>query len=228
MAEPLSIVVLLSGRGSNLAALLQDSADPAANYRIVAAIADRPAAGLEHARQNGIPALEVRRSEFADRSAFELELAAAIEQFGATLIVLAGFMRVLSAEFVQRFDHRMLNIHPSLLPRYPGLHTHQRAIEAGDAEHGASVHLVIPALDAGPVLAQVRIPITRHDTPEALAQRLLPREHALLCACLRLFAGGWVAVQSGAFRIRGNLLDEALQLDDDNLTLVPALGRTLA
>lgn len=220
------LVVLLSGRGSNLGALLKDSTRPGAGYQVVAAIADRPAAGLELARGQGVPALLLDRSGFADRAGFESALATQIEAQAPDWIVLAGFMRVLSTEFVRRFADRLLNIHPSLLPAYPGLHTHARALADGISVHGASVHLVIPQLDAGPVLAQVRLLIQSGDTADSLAARLLPREHALLCACLRVLSAGWVKVQSGAFSIGTQPLDQVLVLDEDN-QLVDAAGRIL-
>lgn len=222
------VVVLLSGRGSNLDALLADCAQAGAGYQIVAAIADRAAPGLALAAAAGVPADIVARSEFADRAAFESALSARIARYAPTLIVLAGFMRVLSATFVEAHADRMINIHPSLLPKYPGLDTHRRALEAGEVEHGASVHLVIPALDAGPVLAQARIALpARNEAPEAVAARLLPREHRLLCACVRALASGWVAVQSGAFSIDGVPLNAALALDEHDELVEGGTGRRL-
>lgn len=223
------VVVLLSGRGSNLGALLADSREADAGYRIVAAIADRAAPGLALAQAAGVPGETVARTEYADRAAFESALAARIAQYAPALIVLAGFMRVLSAAFVEAHADRMLNIHPSLLPKYPGLDTHRRALEAGEVEHGASVHLVIPALDAGPVLAQARIALpARDEGPEAVAARLLPREHRLLCACVRALARGWVGVQSGAFSIDGVPLKAVLALDEHDELVESGTGRRLS
>lgn len=222
----LRVVVLISGRGSNLAALLEAARGADAGFEVLAAIADREAAGLSLARERGVPALLVERGAFVDRSSFEAALAEQLESLEPDLIVLAGFMRVLSAEFVTRHAGRLLNIHPSLLPRYPGLHTHQRVLDAGDPEHGASVHLVIPQLDAGPVLAQAHIPVTPGDRAEDLALRLLPREHALLVACVGAIARGWVQVQSGGFSIAGHELNQALRLDASG-QLVAADGRPL-
>lgn len=224
----LDVAVLLSGRGSNLGALLADSAQPGAGYRIVAAIADRDAAGLVLARAAGVPTAIVARAGFADRAAFEAELTTRIAAFAPALIVLAGFMRVLSADFVAAHAGRMINVHPSLLPKYPGLDTHRRALAAGDTEHGASVHLVIPALDAGPVLAQARILLPDPaEAPEAVAARLLVREHRLLPACVRALATGRVTVQSGRFSIGHVPLVEPLELDETDELVEVGTGRRL-
>jgi phosphoribosylglycinamide formyltransferase-1 len=223
----LRVVVLISGRGSNLAALLAASVAPDAGFRVLAAIADREAAGLQLAREHKAAALRVDRTAYADREAFEAALSTQLAELAPDLIVLAGFMRVLSAQFVHQHAGRMLNIHPSLLPRYPGLHTHQRVLDAGDSEHGASVHLVIPQLDAGPVLAQAHIDVQPGDRAEDLAHRLLPREHALLVACVRAIAHGWVQVQSDRFSIGGHELTQALRLDASG-QLVAAAAHPLA
>lgn len=225
----LRVVVLISGRGSNLGALLSAAAEPDAGFCVLGAIADRPAAGLDLVRERGLRAVLVARSDFVDRHSFEAELGRQTAALAPDLIVLAGFMRVLSTEFVQQHAGRVLNIHPSLLPLYPGLHTHQRVLDAGDAEHGASVHLVTPQLDAGPVLAQVRIAVLNGDTAEDLAARLLPREHQLLVACVKAIAHGWVEVQSGGFRIRRHehALTTPLRLDASG-QLLDAGGQPLA
>lgn len=224
----MKVVVLLSGRGSNLGALLADCGLPEAGYRIVAVIADREAPGLALAQAAGVTTEVVVRAAFADRAAFEAALQDRIAAHAPDLIVLAGFMRVLSAAFVEAHADRMINIHPSLLPKYPGLDTHRRALEAGDADHGASVHLVIPALDAGPVLAQVRIGLPdAAESPDSIAARLLPREHRLLARCVRALASGWVKVQSGAFSIDGVPLTLSLQLDEDDEWVEGGVGRRL-
>lgn len=220
------VLVLISGRGSNLGALLQAATRPDSAFSVIGAIADRPAIGLEQVRQLGLAAVQVDRAAYADRASFEDALQLQIAALAPDLIVLAGFMRVLSTAFVQRHAGRMLNIHPSLLPLYPGLHTHQRALEDGCAEHGASVHLVTPQLDAGPVLAQARIAVLPGDDPAALAARLLPREHALLGACVNALARGWVQVQSAGFSIAGHELESPLQLDASG-QLVGAAGRSV-
>lgn len=195
MAEA-RVVVLISGRGSNLKALIDDSRSADAGYRVVGVVTDRnDAVGIAVAEAAGVPVTVVPRQMFPSRAAFEAVLNDAVDGFGPDWIVLAGFMRVLSPEAVHRFEMRAFNIHPSLLPKYPGLDTHARALAAGDRVHGASVHLVIPALDQGPVLAQVEIPVCEGDSAGALAERLLSREHELLCACVRLLASGRVEIQ---------------------------------
>ena len=153
-------------------------------------------------------------------AAYEAALSDAVAAVHPDWVVCAGYMRILGDAFIARFRGRLLNIHPSLLPRYRGLHTHARAIEAGDAEHGASVHFVIPELDAGAVVAQVRVPVLPDDTPEALAARLLPREHALLVAVLRLASEGQLAEQGDITRCHGQPLLNPLSLDSaDRLAL---------
>lgn len=152
---------------------------------------DPGAGGLARAQAMGVATDAVDHRPFGkDRAAFEAELTARLEAAGADLICLAGFMRVLTEGFVRHWEGRMLNIHPSLLPKYRGLHTHARALDAGDAEAGCTVHEVTPALDDGPILGQARVPILSGDTPESLAARVLVREHELYPACLRRFAAG--------------------------------------
>lgn len=185
------VVVLASGRGSNLEALIRARDEGHLPIDLVAVFSDKAKAGaLEIARAAGIAAQFVNPREFVSREAFDEALFAAVDEHAPDLIVLAGFMRILSPGVVAPRAHRMINIHPSLLPKYPGLHTHQRALDAGDQEHGASVHYVIPDLDAGPILAQTRIPILPGDTAETLAARLLPNEHALLVSVVSALAAG--------------------------------------
>lgn len=183
--------ILISGGGSNMVALAQSmTGDHPA--RPVLVLANRPGAGgLDKAAGMGIDTALVDHTRFGkDRAAFEAELQVALEQAGVELVCLAGFMRVLTAGFVRQWQGRMLNIHPSLLPKYRGLHTHARAIEAGDTEHGCTVHEVTPELDDGPILGQARLPIESDDTPDSLAARLLPLEHQLYPAVLRRYAAG--------------------------------------
>ncbi len=151
---------------------------------------DPGAGGLARARALGVPTFAVDHRAAADRPAFEAGLLRALGPARPDILCLAGFMRILTPAFVTRWQGRMLNIHPSLLPKYPGLHTHARALAAGDTEHGATVHLVTPDLDAGPILGQTRLTLAPDDTPEGMAARLLPLEHALYAAVLRRFAGG--------------------------------------
>jgi phosphoribosylglycinamide formyltransferase-1/phosphoribosylamine--glycine ligase/phosphoribosylglycinamide formyltransferase/phosphoribosylformylglycinamidine cyclo-ligase len=178
--------VLISGSGSNMMALVE--AAKAADYpaEIVLVLSNTPdAAGLDKARAAGVAALAIDHRSFGkDRERHEFALQAALERAGAELVVLAGYMRILTPFLVRAWSGRMLNIHPSLLPLYPGLHTHRRAIEAGDAEAGATVHLVTAELDAGPPLGQARVPILPGDTEETLAARVLTEEHRLYPACL--------------------------------------------
>ncbi|HRP10151.1 MAG TPA: phosphoribosylglycinamide formyltransferase [Terricaulis sp.] len=181
------VAVLISGRGSNLKALLDAEQDA---YEIVLVIANVPdAGGLAYARAAGVEALTIDHKPFGkDREAFEREVDAALRARGVELIALAGFMRVLTPFFVRAWAGRLVNIHPSLLPKYPGTRTHERALEAGDGEHGCTVHLVVEEVDSGAILGQARMPILPGDTPETLAERLLALEHALYPAELAAYA----------------------------------------
>lgn len=180
------LVVLISGRGSNALAIIDACERGIVPVPVNAVVADRPAEGLRRAAARGIDTALLPRQAHPDRESFERALAETIDGYRPRLVALAGFMRVLSADFVQRFTGRMVNIHPSLLPKYRGLDTHRRALDAGDAEHGASVHWVTPELDAGPVVAQVRVPVHADDTPDLLAARVLEQEHRLYPAALAL------------------------------------------
>jgi phosphoribosylglycinamide formyltransferase-1 len=169
----------------------------------------------------------VDHRQHGSRESFDAAMREAIDGFAPDLLVLAGFMRILDAGVLEAWPWPVINIHPSLLPRHPGLHTHARALAAGEREHGASVHRVIPALDAGPVLAQVRIALHPDDTPATIAQRLLPREHALLCACVGLFAQRRVAFDPAGIQIDGGTLAHPLQLDADDALQFSAHDRHL-
>lgn len=188
MAKKLPIVVLISGSGSNLQAII-DAADDDLPVEICAVISNKADAyGLTRARQVGIETVVVDHTRFKSRQAFDTELSRIIDRFEPGLVVLAGFMRILSDDFVHHYEGRMLNIHPSLLPKYKGTNTHARAIEAGDSEAGCSVHLVTAELDAGPVLLQAKVPILKGDTPETLAARVLEQEHRIYPEAIRQFA----------------------------------------
>ena len=177
--------MLLSGAGSTLRAIVNAQL----NIEIVAVLSDRAdAAGLAFAQESGLSALCIQRRNYASKQAFEAAMIEALLAVKPDLIVLAGFMRVLSATVVARFAGQMINLHPSLLPKYPGLDTHARALATGDNEHGASVHWVTAELDGGPVIAQVRTPILPGDTAEVLAARMKPLEHALVVSVLAQFA----------------------------------------
>jgi phosphoribosylglycinamide formyltransferase-1 len=198
--RPLSLAVLISGRGSNMLAIARavQSGRIAARVRVV--ISDQEmAAGIGRARELGIavnvvPARAYRRDGKLDRAAFEAALAECIDRHEADLIVLAGFMRVLSAQFVARYPGRILNIHPSLLPRHKGLHTHRRVLEAREAEHGASVHFVTADLDGGPVILQARVPVLAGDTEEDLSARVQAREHKIYTQVIDWIAQGRVSM----------------------------------
>ncbi len=209
------LVVLLSGRGSNFLALDRACRDWLA-ADVVAVLSDRPTAeGLGLARARGTDTVCVDRARHAARPDFEASLDAAVTGFEPDLIVLAGFMRVLGADFVQRHHGRMINIHPSLLPRHRGLDTHRRALAAGDHEHGASVHFVTSELDGGPVISQVRMPIGDTDSPEQLAARLLPEEHRLLPATVALIHQLGVEVQHEQILVNHRPLERPWRLDHD-------------
>ncbi len=189
MSTPCNVVVLISGSGSNLQALIDSLAGADTPAVIRAVISNRADAyGLERARKAHIETRFLDHKAYADRESFDAALIQAIDGFDADLVLLAGFMRILSADFVRHYQGRLLNIHPSLLPKYKGLHTHQRALEAGDAEHGCSVHFVTEELDGGPLVVQAAIPVESDDTPETLAQRVHVQEHVIYPLAMRWFA----------------------------------------
>jgi len=218
----LPIAVLVSGRGSNLGALMDARAAGKlpVEFRLVASDkADAPA--LRNAEAHGIPTLALDPKSYPSRHDFDEALFARVAQSGAELVVLAGFMRVIDGAVVDAWQGRMINIHPSLLPKYRGLHTHRRAIAARDAEHGTSVHFVTAELDGGPVIAQARIPIHAGDDEEALAARLLGQEHRLIVACVDAIARGQVVLRDGAVHWDNMRIAEPLRLATDG-SLRPA------
>lgn len=196
MSAPLlAVVVLISGRGSNLQTLIDAATGGRLQADLRAAISNEAnAAGLARAAAAGIDTRVVDHRAFHGRDAFDAALARCIDTFAPDLVVLAGFMRVLTPGFVQRYRGRLINIHPSLLPDFPGLDTHRRALQAGVAEHGASVHFVTAQLDGGPVIARARVPVRREDDPDALAARVLAQEHRLLPEVVQWFARRRVAL----------------------------------
>ena len=206
------IAVLASGRGSNLQAVLDAIASGTLDAEVVGVFSDKPAAP---ALQRVAEPLRWSRDARAcsSREAFDAELADAVDASLPDWVLCAGYMRILGDAFVQRFRGRLLNIHPSLLPKHRGLHTHARALEAGDHEHGASVHFVIPELDAGAVIAQAPIPVLAGDTPESLASRVLRVEHPLLAAVLQMAALGRIAEQAGQAVMDGQPLFTPLRLE---------------
>ncbi|MBD9630685.1 MULTISPECIES: phosphoribosylglycinamide formyltransferase [Pseudomonas] len=207
MSTPCNVVVLISGSGSNLQALIDSLAGADTPAVIRAVISNRADAyGLERARQANIETRFLDHKSYADRESFDAALIQAIDGFDADLVLLAGFMRILSADFVRHYQGRLLNIHPSLLPKYKGLHTHQRALEAGDAEHGCSVHFVTEELDGGPLVVQAAIPVESDDTPETLAQRVHVQEHVIYPLAMRWFAEGRVRLGEHGATLDGELL----------------------
>lgn len=187
MMQKMPIAVLISGRGSNMRALIEACERPDFPARIVLVLSNKPdAAGLEVARAAGLQTAAIDHKAFGkDREAHERKVDAAIRASGAQLVCLAGYMRVLTPYLVNAWDGRMLNIHPSLLPAFPGLHTHEAALAAGATEHGCTVHLVTAGVDEGPILGQARVPVLESDTPDALAARVLEQEHTLYPSVLQ-------------------------------------------
>jgi phosphoribosylglycinamide formyltransferase-1 len=189
MTEPCRLVILISGSGSNLQAFIDNIASGELNARIECVISNRPAAGgLQRAQAAGIATDAIDHTGFASREAFDEELRRRVESHQPDLVILAGFMRILTPVFLRPFIGRLLNIHPSLLPKYPGLHTHQRAIEAGDLEAGATVHFVTEELDGGPPIVRASVPIQPGDTPQILATRVLEVEHRIYPLAAQWFA----------------------------------------
>jgi phosphoribosylglycinamide formyltransferase-1 len=196
-----NIVILISGRGSNMEAIVGRCADERWPARVAAVISNRAgAAGLAFAREQGIATAVVDHHAFASREAFDDALARAIEAFAPDVVALAGFMRILGPAFVQRFDGRLVNIHPSLLPAFPGLRTHRRAIEAGCKVAGASVHFVTADLDHGPILGQAIVPVLADDTEQTLAARVLQQEHLLYPRAIRWLVEDLLQVRGGVVR----------------------------
>ncbi|MEI7164520.1 phosphoribosylglycinamide formyltransferase [Pectobacterium parmentieri] len=186
-----NIVVLISGHGSNLQALIDACKNGRLKGKITAVFSNNAEAyGLERAQNAEIPTCVLNPEDFADRAAFDAALANEIEQYQPALVILAGYMRILSPEFVATFAGKMLNIHPSLLPKYPGLHTHRKALENGDNEHGTSVHFVTDELDGGPLILQAKVPVFTDDTEESLSERVKTHEHTIYPMVVNWFLNG--------------------------------------
>lgn len=218
MTHPkLRIAVLASGHGSNLQALIDAAAEGVLHVELAGVFSDRAEAGaLKRARAAGAPALAMAPTDFPSRLLFDESLFSHIDAVHPHVIVCAGYMRLVSEREVTARLGRMINIHPSLLPAFKGLHTHNRAIESGAAVHGASVHFVAPELDGGPVIAQARVPVYRGDDPDRLARRVLRREHPLLVQTVRLLAQRRLALDGQAVALDGHRLDRPLQLTGDD------------
>ncbi len=195
------IVILVSGRGSNAQAIVQRCAAEGWPAQVVALVANRPGAeALDFAAGQGIATALVDHRSFASREAFDAELMRVIDGFAPDLVVLAGFMRILGDDFVSHYAGRLINVHPSLLPAFTGLHTHRRAIEAGCKLAGATVHFVTPTLDHGPIVAQAVVPVRADDTPESLSDRVLAVEHVIYPLAVRWFVSGQLLMQDGVVR----------------------------
>ena len=206
------IVVLISGSGSNLQALI-DSLQADSPAQISAVISNRADAyGLQRAAKAGIATQVLDHKAFTDREAFDAALIEAIDAYQADLVILAGFMRILTPGFVTHYTGRLLNIHPSLLPKYKGLHTHQRALEAGDTEHGCSVHFVTEELDGGPLVVQAVVPVMADDTPETLAERVHAAEHQIYPLAMHWFAQGRLQLDESGCQLDGQRLPASGQV----------------
>lgn len=219
------IVVLISGRGSNLQSIINATRDAEwnAGIDIKAVISNRPAAaGLTKAAAANIECIALDHTRYSDRNAFDRELIRLIEVYRPALVVLAGYMRILSDEFVDHFSGRLLNIHPALLPKFRGLNTHQRAIDAGETEHGASVHLVSRELDSGAVIMQARVPVLAGDDADTLATRVLEQEHRIYPLVLQWFAQRRLAAVGDGVSLDGKLLNEPVIFNETLLTSVDA------
>jgi len=202
-----NVVVLISGGGTNLQAIIDGQKNGDLPIQINAVISNRPnVKGLNRAAQAGIKTETLDHKNFSDRKTFDEALIAIIDQHSPDLIVLAGFMRILTPEFVAHYLGKMINIHPSLLPKYPGLHTHQRAIDAGDKEHGVTVHFVTEELDGGPPILQAKVPIVDGDDPDSLAQRVLVQEHVIYPLAIKWFAQEKLHLKNGKTYLDNELL----------------------
>ena len=200
-------MVLISGSGTNLQAMLDDAATPGCEYSIAAVISNKAEAyGLTRAANAGVETAVLSHRDFGDRDSFDQAMIKEIDAYRPDLVILAGFMRILTPDFVRHYSGRLLNIHPSLLPKYQGLHTHQRALDAGDREHGATVHFVTEELDGGPPILQASVPVLADDSAESLAQRVQVQEHKIYPLAARWFAQGRLRMVGDRTELDGELL----------------------
>ncbi|PCJ16179.1 MAG: phosphoribosylglycinamide formyltransferase [Gammaproteobacteria bacterium] len=207
---PLRMVVLISGSGSNLQALIDAQTKGLINTHIVAVISNRPdVKGLQRADHASIENHCLNHRDFEDRQSFDQALHQKIQHYQPDLVVLAGFMRILTAEFTRQYVGKMINIHPSLLPKYQGLNTHQRAIDDGQSQHGCSIHFVTEELDGGPVIAQAQVPVLKEDDAQALAQRVQQQEHWLFPQCVKWFGERRIALKTGKIYLDEEILPKS-------------------
>ena len=205
-----SVVILISGRGSNMQAIVEANLP----LRVACVISNAPdAAGLRYAQSRGIATAVVNHRDSASREEFDAQLCRTIDSYAPDLVVLAGFMRILSDGFVRRYEGRMINIHPSLLPAYPGLHTHRRALEQGVKVHGCTVHFVTPQLDHGPIIVQAAVAVLAGDTEDLLAARVLRQEHRIYPLAVRWFAEDRLVIENGIVRVKGQDASQAVLSD---------------
>ena len=211
------VAILISGGGTNLQAFIDAVTDGSLDLEIQVVVSNQPDAfGILRARDAGIPTECVRNADFPDRAAFDDALADALERYTPDLLILAGFMRILTSAFVKRFEGKILNIHPALLPKYPGLNTHQRVIDAGEPWHGSTVHFVTEELDAGPLILQGRVAVLSDDTESVLSARVQAVEHKIYPEAAALFASGRLEFKNGESWLDGSRLVEPLQFDGEN------------
>lgn len=209
----LKVGILISGRGSNMAALVEAAQDPAFPAEICCVLSNRPdAKGLDFARERGIPAVLVDHKAYASKAEFEEAVTGTLVAHAIDFVCLAGFMRIVSPAFIERWHNRLINIHPSLLPSYKGLHTHERALADGVKLAGCTVHFVRAEMDAGPIVAQAAVPVLTGDTPDSLAARILTVEHRLYALALRLIAEGKAKVRDEIVEIAPDAVDETARL----------------
>ncbi|MDG1693544.1 MAG: phosphoribosylglycinamide formyltransferase [Porticoccaceae bacterium] len=207
---PKRLVILVSGGGSNLQSLIDGCASGNINATISAVISNNPeAGGLERAAKSGIPNLAIDHRAFDNRESFDQALSELIDSFSPDLVILAGFMRILTANFVDHYLGRMMNIHPSLLPAYPGLHTHRRALEAGDRKAGATVHFVTPELDGGPSIIQAQVEIDNHDNEDSLASKVLAFEHKIYPEAVKWFCDGRLVMENNHVKVDSGSVPES-------------------
>ena len=215
MTQPIRIAVLISGSGSNLQAIINHQKQYPHLYNIVQVISNKPnVLGLKRAQQAGIENRVIDHTQFSSRASFDSAVQTVLDECKVDLVILAGFMRILTEAFTQHFLGRMLNIHPSLLPKYTGLHTHQRALEAGDTEHGLSVHFVTPELDEGPAILQAKVCIDADDSIESLQHKVHQQEHLAYPLVIQWFAEGRLTFQSGQACFDQTPLTRPLLLND--------------